>query len=316
MKSKIFLVLSLLLGLFFAKSVSALTLNNDGTYTNGKNAILTFDQYLKLSSVYHDKTIDQFSQSVIDGLSEYNQIIPQDQYAITTELIDNAGNVVSSITIPATEAEALAVTVNNNLHVLADGQLHNISSNELISINGYVNDWNYSTKSKKIRLTYNAINYGSEYVIATEAEWLKTPNTKSVDVLAVRWESSLSTSAPIDYEAYQETDVGTTYYSLGGTNMVRGNYGIGESMNLVDSASDFLLSMVIVMPNSVGDQVYATYQHATTGVLLSTSKSYTFGSSGLGGVLVYNPSYYASYYDNMNGVTDTLASGCHFDWCA
>ena len=47
---------------------------------------------------------------------------------------------------------------------------------------------------------------------------------------------------------------------------------------------------------------YATYQHATTNVSLATSKSYSFNSTGLGGVLKFNTSQISNYYDGMEGV--------------
>lgn len=61
--------------------------------------------------------------------------------------------------------------------------------------------------------------------------------------------------------------------------------------------------------------MYVTYQHSRNyNTTLPESKSYSFGSSGLGGVLVYNQSYIKNMYDNMPGIKDTLSSGSHFDW--
>ena len=83
--------------------------------------------------------------------------------------------------------------------------------------------------------------------------------------------------------------------------MVSLSKGVGISMNLVDSGSDYKLYLFIKGTSNPGT-TYGTYQHATSNISLNTSKSYTFTTSpnsGLGGVLNHN---YPSYFDNMQGV--------------
>ena len=48
---------------------------------------------------------------------------------------------------------------------------------------------------------------------------------------------------------------------------------------------------------------YVTYQHATSALTLANSKSYTFSSSGLGGVLYYSNSTIRNKYDGMQGLS-------------
>ena len=87
-------------------------------------------------------------------------------------------------------------------------------------------------------------------------------------------------------------------------------------MNLFNNGRDFELGMMYDFNSSVGEYMYGTYQHArnSNANTLAISKSYSFSSSGLGGVLYFSNSTYRNYYDGMTGVVDTLSSGSHFIW--
>jgi len=306
------------ISLFSFKTVNALSLNDDGSYMTNKGAKISAEQYEVLSTKMTDTSIDILSQKQLDYLSDAEKnILPEAIYSITTDISDKNGNIISSRTIPATREEALSVVENKNLHVLSDGKLHDTQKEIIPSGLRDEPAWMHSTSSKRVRLTYYMQDFDTgivDYPVLIEAKWFTNPSVRSVDVLAVRWTTSRPLSNIIDdtFEAVQKCSSNNQSYTLDGNNMVRTTYGIGESMNLFDSCSNFELSMKFVAEQSLGT-VYGTYQHATTGVLLSTSKSYSFGSSGLGGVLVYNPSSYANYYDGMGGVYDTLSTGCNFD---
>ncbi len=302
--------------LFSMKSVNALTLNDNGDFINKKGATITAEQYEVLSDKFTDTTINILPQAQINYLSnEQNEINIERAYSITTDVKDNLGNIISTITIPATEEEALAVANNKSLHVLSDGKLHD-TSKEIISY-GLRSEpiWQHTTTSKRITLSYSESAYdptNTNYLALVDVHWYSNPSTRSVDVLAIRWTTSKPLNNVVGYYATQSNSLHEQGYGLDGNNMKRTTYGIGESMNLFDTGSQFDMSMYVEFDQYVGEYVYATYQHATTGVLLSTSKSYSFGN-GLGGVLVYNPSSYANYYDGMAGVKDTVATGCHID---
>ena len=130
--------------------------------------------------------------------------------------------------------------------------------------------------------------------------------------MAVRWNTSKPTSNVTYYAAGQNSDAGLTEYNSSSKNLKMSTTGIGQSMNLYDAGTSFFLSMGFTTKESMGEYMYATYQHATNqGVTLQQSLSYNFSSSGFGGVLgFYNG--VGQYYDNMNGVVDTLSSGSHF----
>ncbi len=129
-------------------------------------------------------------------------------------------------------------------------------------------------------------------------DWLTTPIVKSYDVMAIRW-----TAGNIGITDAWGEQVCEKYqmYSFNGSNMVNKSNGIGISMNLFDNGSTPKLALYIYS-NKNGGTYYGTYQHAVRSVTLAQSKSYTFSSSGLGGVLNYSDSI-GSYYDNMQGVS-------------
>ena len=76
-------------------------------------------------------------------------------------------------------------------------------------------------------------------------------------------------------------------------------------MNIHDSAKNRIeLFMRVESSNYFGYDFYATYQHArnSNANTLAISKSNSFSSSGLGGVLYYSNSTYRNYYDGMQGI--------------
>lgn len=90
--------------LFSMKSVNALTLNDNGDFINKKGATITAEQYEVLSDKFTDTTINILPQAQINYLSnEQNEINIERAYSITTDVKDNLGNIISTITIPATE---------------------------------------------------------------------------------------------------------------------------------------------------------------------------------------------------------------------
>lgn len=156
----------------------------------------------------------------------------------------------------------------------------------------------WETSSKVLFISIGTSN--GQYVIDEECHWYTTPNTKSYDIIAARWSGS-SFSPSTAYGVQEYWDNSSVNYSYLGNNMVSQSKGLGISMNLVDSGSDYKLYLFIKGYQHPGT-TYGTYQHATSNISLSHSKSYTFvtnPNNGLGGVLNHS---YASTYDNMQGV--------------
>ena len=294
---KILCVISCLL--FSVCSVDALSINEDGSRINALGATITEEQYNVLSEEYSDRNIDNMDQKIIDVITSPTATKHSDKtYMITTYELDFRGNVVDKVSMIATKEQAEAVAQNDKLRVMPNGTLQDMTNVPEIQTYGYVNSNYYSTESKWVAIDYWK---ESDYVIKLTAGWYSLPRYRDYDIMAVRWNNSATVDA---FYGVQESDADYTTYSLDGTNMKRTNYGLGVSMNLHNDATDYIeLEMMVYSPNYFGANIFGTYQHAnTSNTNLAASKSYSFGSSGLGGVLVFSNSTYASFYDGMNGV--------------
>ena len=134
--------------------------------------------------------------------------------------------------------------------------------------------------------------------------WRTMPIVRSYDVIAARYSASNSNIRRTSYSGMQ---VGkeNTYYTSGNGNIKETSNGVGISMNLYDDVNDILNNFLFITFKLSGDvnlDFYATYQHATSNVTLAQSQDYTFGASGLGGVLDYASSTIRNRYDGMQGL--------------
>lgn len=304
--------------IFSVSSVNALTLNEDGTYTNEKGAIITSDEYNTLSKMMNKKIIDLLSQKAVKGFTNPNNTKkPIEEFSITTDIMDKTGNILNSITIEATEEEAKSVANNKNLHVLSDGKLHDISKEPVIMP---LADWEVKTASKRVRMSYYPES-SSGATAYMDVLWYTVPNVKKFDIMAMRWTTSRATSNITDYAGFQSAfDKDGNFlqedYYMNNDNLKITSTGIGQIADVFDNvASDLEMGIYFEVEKNCGEWMYATYQHARNSkITLAGAKSYTFSSSGLGGVLYFSNSTTRSYYDAMAGVKDDLSSGGHFIW--
>lgn len=134
--------------------------------------------------------------------------------------------------------------------------------------------------------------------------WFVLPQIKKYDVLAARWNTSNSSDYFYGTQVCDSNTMFSDYYLTTTPNVKSENYGLGVTMNLHDSAQTQIdLSYGIEDSNSFGNVVYGTYQHArNSNITMNGSLSYTFSSSGLGGVLYYSNSTIRNYYDGMQGI--------------
>lgn len=297
MKKILFLIGCLLIGI---NSANALTINGDEGYINNNGAKISSEQYKILhKNNFEDSYIDKLTQ---DSINVYSDPKLNDEsksiYVITTYKMDRFGNVVDQYSMNATEEQAKSVATNENLHVTPNSTL---TSTPSISTYGYVDNYTYATESKRVTGYYT--NMDGKYVIQLWATWYKTPKIKEFDIMAVRWNNSVSISNIIGWQEC-DSNTGTTNYNMSSKNTKYTNNGAGISMNIHDSAKNRIELYLRVESNSYfGDDFYGTYQHArhSNANTLAISQSYTFGN-GLGGVLVFSNNTYKSYYDNMEGI--------------
>lgn len=243
--------------------------------------------------------IINYDKKLIENEYNNSEFKGEEIYVITTYKIDSNDNVIDQRSIEASKEEAEAVAKDNTLHILDNGKLSTVSP---ISIQGYEESWAYETESKRIQTRY--YTYGGKYYAEILATWIKLPKIRKFDVIALRWDSCVKS---IDYfyaTQYGDSNTGKTEYTSSSKNVVITSEGVGVSMDLHDSyKNNAVIYLKIGSAGNFGTYMYGTYQHAkNSNVTLAISKSYTFGISGLGGVLVFNKTSYSNYYDQMQGL--------------
>lgn len=296
----------LLIGCLFmgVSSASALTFNEDYSLTNEQGVKISSEQYRILKEKYSDRIIDTFNQSNVNSLSDgKNNIERNVVYVVTTYRTDILGNIVDSNTIETTKEEAYAVVNDESLIVNSQGKLVKLQNNSMMKSNSVIGG-QYQTESKAI---YGEYWLGDDnlYWGSLHAVWIKMPKIKQFDVMAMRWDNSLSVMNVYGAQ-WGDSSQKMTTYDESSPNVKKTNYGIGISMNLHDTyKNECELYMRIASRTKFGTYLYATYQHArhSNANTLAISQSYTFSSNGLGGVLYYSNATYRNYYDGMVGLS-------------
>lgn len=145
-------------------------------------------------------------------------------------------------------------------------------------------------------------------IVTVECKWKYVPKYTSFDVIAIRGEGvGFNTNAVQGRQLYIKNGTSDIIsYTNNTTNTKIFGTGVGVSMNLVDSASNYTLKLsvpyTVVGNNPV---IYGSYQHATRNIDLTTSQRYSLNSIGYGNVLLFE-SPVNSYYDGMGGVKINL----------
>lgn len=312
MFKKITKVLCVLSAFTMINSVSALTLNNNDTYLNKQNAMITKSQYQVLKSEgYSDVRIDNMPQSTINGISAKNKDIigTDEKYFAETTVTDRFGNIKSVRTLEITKEQSEKISKSRSLHILSDGKLHEVSNLKTLSFTEGSDQ--ITTANKRLRIEYYGYqneNGKQMYHVHLWNEWLGkyNPKVKSYDLLGIRFvEKIKNTSSIVGFFGEQSTLNSNYYYvynqNEGFANFKFLNNGVGLMQNLSDNARPYQEHLHIDSTEFLGHTVYGSYQHCVKSSLTNAqSKKYTFASDGLGNVFKHT---YASSYDNMPGVT-------------
>lgn len=175
-----------------------------------------------------------------------------------------------------------------------------ITQEEYDNVNGIsLYSTNHETEYKKI--TIEDVN---REIILT-VEWKKNPAVRSYDVIALR-----GVGVTFDYDSIKGTqsyslnnNTSKIYYYNDSENVKLFSNGFGVSMNLVNGASNYSLSLRINYFKDINNgTVYGTYQHSQRDISLSQSQKYTISANGYGGVLDFDSSV-ENYFDGMGGVS-------------
>lgn len=295
MKRMLVLISVFMISIFGIQSVNAISFyENEVKTLTGYS--LSYEQYDMLINdfKYTDDMIDKKNDSQLDVLinQETKLIQSSKSYIVTNYLHDVEGNVISSF--------------SNTYSTLAEAEkaksaLDVMNAQLVMPFSGTSGSYAWDSGTKMVLIMCYKNGNTGKYTIELQANWNNgNPKIKKYDIMAVRWTNNVSLTNA--YGAQQYSSTGIVNYSYKGNNMVIGTKGVGISMNLVDSGSDYSLSLYADVSGLPGD-VYGTYQHASnSNVTLAISKSYTFSSAGLGGVVYFSNSKYRNYYDDMLGV--------------
>lgn len=172
-----------------------------------------------------------------------------------------------------------------------------INENEVEIIEFYDNNFllkstSHITASKKLTI---AKSCSTTCMIIVKCQWLINPVVRSYDVIGARLNNTEVVGA---ITTKVTSSGGTEYFS----NLKTLSNGFGVSIKLPPSNN---ISIEQKYSVSKSGTIYASYQHATSSISLSTSKLYTISSSGYGGVFNFTGAA-TGIYDKMQGVSIEL----------
>lgn len=153
----------------------------------------------------------------------------------------------------------------------------------------------HTTASKKITITKSCSTV--KCTINTSLKWLTNPTIRSYDVIGARFDGASLKNDTIVTKVH--SSAGTSSFN----NLKSFTSGFGVSIKLPESASNIIIDQKFYTTTS--GKIYASYQHATSNVSLATSKLYSLGSNGYGGVFCFYGNA-LNKYDQMGGVDISL----------
>lgn len=259
---------------------------NASTFINNKN--------VEISNDFVNIVSDYLKPEIINNLNEQeykfyydlytSNYAIEEEYVVTSNLIQN-NEILDSVSTTMTEEEY---------------QVYQSTYLEPLTV-CYEEDACWETSSKRITLTTaNSTNCS----VSVGVEWFSVPKVQSYDVIATMWSGNATKNYSFANQFYIDSSGNTNkidYDTTAGNNTKNFSNGIGTSMNLTDGALGYSLYLSANLNCSSGITFRGSYQHATSGVSLATSKNYTLSTSGYGGVINFASSS-ANYYDGMQGV--------------
>lgn len=174
----------------------------------------------------------------------------------------------------------------------------------------------WETNAKKLTLSVYGDKKTHIYRFLLNNLWKTIPKVKSFDVIAFRWTSTAGGIMEGTYFGNQYYNNDSITYDYGVKNAKSTADGVGISMNIVDDTSTYLnlsLDVFKAFTQKTAFNLFGTYQHATSGVSLENSQSYTFKSNGLGGVLYYSNTTIRNRYDGMDGINYSFSPELYID---
>ncbi len=161
------------------------------------------------------------------------------------------------------------------------------SANNLMPYSGI-----HQTASKKLTISSACT---STCLISINVEWLKSPITRSYDVIGAYLSGVKLSTVPNTKVINSTGSKSTSTY-----NLEAAGHGFGSSVKLLPSGSDMKITQTFRVTGT--GTIYGSYQHAVDNLTLAQSQNYTISRNGYGGVFLFNNSV-RNYYDGMAGVS-------------
>lgn len=142
-------------------------------------------------------------------------------------------------------------------------------------------------------------------IVFLTVDWKKMPVYRSYDVIALRGENvSFTSSNYSGTQKFVKDGISkAVLYDSTSPNLKVFSNGLGVSMNLVDDATAYTLTLSVPYKKTGNNAtIYGTYQHSQADITLVQSQKYTIGVGGYGNVLKFDNSV-KSFFDNMSGVS-------------
>lgn len=228
--------------------------------------------------------IGVFAEESLDNFEVISQAEKYYKTTITNENVRNYSlGAVESSTTEITEEEYNLGNTSDNISTRGAGTVE--------------------TTYKK--LTTSILSNGGTYRYKTVLTWKNFPSSRSYDVIAIGHNSNVQYNSGLMFSQ-------TYCLSNGGCRTTSAHYpqtfstGVGTSFAVPTGSLTSLTQTLYydVRKNTsatiVAQSAYGDYSHATSGVSLAQSKSYSVGTSGItfkNGV--------GNYYDNINTATAT-----------
>lgn len=264
-------------------------------FENLNGATLTKEQYNTLIKEFRHDTLLIMEKELLNEIKHQKNLKVKkvEKYIQTDEYYDTLGNIVRR-----EEKEIKKDLILNKEYIKDINSLNSVS---------------HTTNMKILTLEIPEVNDKIVRVFLTN-EWKSIPSVKSYDVIGIRPLSATNNCdiVILQSSAYQIWDGTNISYNLSSGDNKKyvkkctGTSGLGVSMNIKNEVSKSLinkLSVGIMYDKPTYLIIEGTYQHATSTLSLSDSKSYTFHATGFGGVLKFNDSIISKKYDGMQGVT-------------
>lgn len=270
----------------YAEEVSFI--NENGVIVN-KDLVKRFEQYFdqEYFNIINQEKYDNLYFIYSNGYSEESIIYAQ------RDLIEN-GKIIESTSTVLTEEEYERQSSIELYDNCTDPQSQAC----------------HQTSYKRLTLLLS-VDRSSNYFSAFVANrWLKDPKMKSADVIALRYNNSVSINKFYGEQWCTISGSSKIYsYSSSNGNSKKFSNGVGISMNLADAGSGFSNYLFFNgYYSNINTTIYASYQHAQSAVTVADSKVYNLSANGLGGVINFTNATTRSKYDAMLGISYSLSN--------